>query len=203
MMAKGGLVPVVLSTLPSVVIFLLSFFFYPPFVYPALLLISLPVFTLYFFRDPERKISHGIVSPADGKVIRVNDEEEKRIDIFMGVDDVHVNRAPIGGEVEEMRRENGGHAPAYSESSENNERLVITLKTDHGSVKITQVVGIFARRIVPYVQEGDTLAKGEKIGMIRFGSRVKLELPSSMEFEVEEEERVRAGETTLGDWHGR
>lgn len=142
------------------------------------------------------------MSPADGKVILI-DDEKKRIDIFMGVTDVHVNRAPLKGKVKRIRRERGGHAPAYSDESEKNEKLTISLGTEHGPVDVTQIVGIIARRIVPYVEKGDVLRKGERIGMIRFGSRVRLEFPGPVKFHVKEGDRVRAGETTLGVWHGR
>lgn len=159
----------------------------------------LPVFVLFFFRDPERKIGNGLVSPADGKVVY---KDEKSFDIFMSVTNVHVNRTPADGKIVETRAISGGYTPAYSEESKNNNRREVTIKTCKGRIKVTQIVGIFARRIVPYVKEGDEVEKGQKIGMIRFGSRVRMEFdkPKKVDITVSVGDKVKAGETTVGVW---
>lgn len=200
MIARGAKVPVLLSIVPSFILLSLSLL-NDIFTYFGLLFLLLPIFTLYFFRDPERKSSEGIVSPADGKVISV-DEEKKELVIFMGLSDVHVNRVPCSGVIKETEHMEGKHAPAYSEKASRNEKNKIVLETQHGSVHIYQIAGIFARRIVCYVDEEDKVEKGERLGMIRFGSRVRMELPPSSELTVEEDRKVKASETTVGVWDG-
>lgn len=167
----------------------------------ALLYMTIPLglmflFFLLFFRDPPRGTGEGIVSPADGRVLTVDDAGGKIV-VFMGVGNVHVNRAPWGGLVARMAHEPGGHAPAYRDDASRNERLETILETPLGRIRILQVAGVFARRIVPYVQEGDRVKKGQRIGMIRFGSRVELTLPRGVRIVVRAGTRVRAGETTV------
>jgi phosphatidylserine decarboxylase len=156
------------------------------------------VFMLVFFRDPPRTAGTGIVSPADGRVLRV-DAANRRLTVFMGVSNVHVNRAPIDGRVASVVRTPGGHAPAYEDEAAHNERVEIILETDVGLVSVTQVVGVFARRIVPYVRRGDRVRKGQRIGMIRFGSRVEVALPRGARLVAKEGAIVRAGETTIAE----
>lgn len=162
---------------------------------------SISLFFTIFLRDPERKISKGIVSPADGIVmICEKRKNENFIAIFMNVHNVHVNRAPIDGKIVSVRRITGEHKPAYSPDSEKNERVEILLDTDIGDVKVVQRVGIFARRIKPYIDVGDNVRKGDRIGIIMFGSRVDLHLPrEKTELKVRKGDRVFAGETTVAD----
>ncbi len=155
---------------------------------------------LLFFRDPERGIGEGVVSPADGRVLRV----EKRgrmwfVSIFMNVHNVHVNRAPWSGRVLSVMHKEGSFKPAFSKESDDNERVVIRIRTRNGVWVLTQIAGIVARRIVPYVSEGDTVERGERIGIIRFGSRVDLLFrpPVGTVVVVSEGERVRAGISSL------
>lgn len=155
-------------------------------------------FVLWFHRDPDREPpGTGILAPADGKVTVVRTEgDQVRVGIFMGVTDVHVNRAPAGGAIEEMEHAAGAHRPAFSKESERNERLIMNL----GAVTVTLIAGAFARRIHPHVGEGDTVERGDRIGHISFGSRVDVLLPervSEADLAVEQGERVRAGETVL------
>ena len=170
---------------------------------PVLLYAGLPLgilflFLFLFFRDPERTPGRGIVSPADGRVIEA-DAERRRLTVFMGVLNVHVNRAPWTGRIAAMLRSRGGNAPAYRADAARNERLETVLATALGEFRMTQVVGMFARRIVPYRRAGDRVRKGQRIGMIRFGSRVELALPEGVRLVVRVGARVRAGETTVAE----
>ena len=156
-----------------------------------------------FFRDPERKPGEGIVAPADGIVSMIEIRgDDLLIATFMNVHDVHVNRAPTSCVVKRMERVYGPRRPAYSHAADRNNRVVYSLETEHGPMTLTQITGVFARRIVPYVNEGQRLSKGERIGIIRFGSRVDLELPARgpagvAEPRVKKGDRVRAGESAL------
>jgi len=153
---------------------------------------------LNFFRDPERAPAPGIVSPADGVVTTVTEHAgRRRVNIFMNPLDVHVNRAPLDGTVLSVERVRGGFVPAFKKESERNERVVIEWETALGPVTTVQIAGTVARRIVPYVKTGDRLAKGERIGIIRLGSRVDVYLPATARVVVREGERVKAGATTL------
>ncbi len=198
MFATGGRKPIVFSFSLFIVLIILFTFFYSNHLLPTFGIIQL-LFILYFFRDPERDLSEGILSPADGKVQSI-DTEKNKIEIFMNIWDVHVNRTPWSGRVMEMKHMKGKHSPAFSKKADRNERQLIVLSTDHGKVKIWQIAGLLARRIVPYVEESDFIEKGERIGMIRFGSKVKLEFSEEIVFSVEEGEKVKAGKTSLGVW---
>jgi len=156
-----------------------------------------------FFRDPERKPGEGVVAPADGIVSIIETRgDHLLIATFMNVHDVHVNRAPTGCAVKRIARVSGPRRPAYSDEADKNNRVVYSLETEHGPMSLTQITGVFARRIVPYVHEGQRLSKGQRIGIIRFGSRVDLEMPARgpagmAEPRVKKGDRVRAGESTL------
>lgn len=158
----------------------------------------LPVTVALFFRDPDREPDgEGVVSPADGKVTVLREEEGRvRLGVFMNLYDVHVNRAPVGGEVDESTHHEGGHRPAFTKDSEMNERL----ETRLNDFVVIQIAGAFARRITTYIQEGSTVERGERIGVIAFGSRVDVVFPPSyarQDVSVEKGDRVRAGETVL------
>lgn len=170
--------------------------------HPALLLLVLPLaFLLHFFRDPDRSIppGQGLVSPADGKVLAVEETETggTAVRVFMSPLDVHVNRAPCDGTVEAREHRPGGHRPAFDKDAGTNERMVWDLATDHGPVRIVQIAGAAARRIFPYVDVGDRVAKGDRIGIIRLGSRVDLELPPGLVADVRVGQRVEAGTTRV------
>jgi len=166
----------------------------------TLLLFLLFFMGVYFFRDPEREIGDGIVSPADGKVRAVEDGEGGVfISVFMNVHDVHVNRAPLDCTVVSVERVKGGYVPAYKKESERNERVITTLDTELGEVVITQIAGTIARRIVPYISAGQELEKGQRIGLIRYGSRVDARFPpGSVKPAVNVGDAVFAGRTTIG-----
>ncbi len=149
------------------------------------------VFVAVFFRDPEREIGDGVVSPADGKIDFVSGN---RLEIFMRPFDCHVNRAPVGGVVESVKFFPGKKPPAFIRAGDVCRNEIVISNPD-GRFKVTQIAGIFARRIVCYVKEGDIVEKGDRIGMIRFGSRVVLEVPEGFTFVRKVGETVKAGET--------
>jgi phosphatidylserine decarboxylase len=155
--------------------------------------------TVYFFRDPERAIGDGVVSPADGVLNRAEvTDTGAYFSIFMNVHNVHVNRAPWPGLVTDLSRMSGGHRPAYKKDAVKNERVRITIAGTLGAMTVTQMVGMVARRILPYIGAGKTLKKGERIGIIRLGSRVDLFIPSTeLELVARSGDRVLAGTTTL------
>lgn len=171
-----------------------------PFAPPAAALgVLLLVFTLNFFRDPERRTpdaENAVISPADGRVIKAS---EGRISIFMNVFDVHVCRAPVAGRVTSVAHEPGRFLAAMKdEASEQNERTTVVVQPDDGApVKFVLVAGLIARRIVCRVAAGDTLRAGERVGIIRFGSRVDLDLPCGTVPSVRIGDRVVAGESVV------
>lgn len=169
----------------------------------AVFLLLLLVFVLNFFRDPERGTptdSGLFVSPADGKVIRAEAMDGViRVDIFMNVFNVHVNRAPMAGRVSHMQYFPGHFINAsFDKASEENERNRFEMECDDGcKIAFTQIAGLLARRIVTYVEVGDRVEAGQRIGMIRFGSRVNCEIPANYQLNVGVGEKVSAGSTIL------
>lgn len=175
----------------------------------ALIFVVLTWFSAHFFRDPERVTPHqpGLaVSPADGKVIRVDarvdpisGEQRTCICIFMNVFSVHVNRAPVGGEVTRIEYHPGKFVnAAFDKAATDNERCAYHLRDANGGTwTMVQIAGLIARRIVCRVDAGDTLARGERFGMIRFGSRVDLYLPHDYTPTVTVGERVFAGQSVV------
>ena len=155
---------------------------------------------LWFFRDPDRDIPEGrVLSPADGVVQSIMPwrDGRTRVAIFMSPLDVHVNRAPMAGTVTAVDHVPGGFVPAFNKESENNERVVWHFDTELGDIEMVQIAGAVARRIVPYLSAGSKVEQGERIGLIRFGSRVDLYLPRGVEVAVEVGDRTVAGVTRL------
>jgi phosphatidylserine decarboxylase len=170
-------------------------------------------FFAYFFRDPERTVPQeedAIVSPADGKVVLVDEvlEEKflgrpaKRVGIFMNVFDVHVNRSPMAGTVMVTKHQPGKFKIACCQGADQvNEQQATLLEGEDGRrVLLVQIAGLLARRIIPYVQPGQQLEKGERLGMICFGSRVDLYLPPEAEILVKVGDKVQAGSSVLARW---
>lgn len=157
----------------------------------SLIFLLFSAFTAFFFRDPERVIGEGIVSPADG---RIDYLEENRIEIFMGFLDCHVNRSPCDGVVERVEHIPGKFYPAFLKGIRNETNRIL-IRSDEGLYTVEQIAGFFARRIICYVREGERVKKGQRIGMIVFGSRVTLEVPAGYRFVVRVGQKVRAGQT--------
>lgn len=170
------------------------------FLFISVVLILLALFFLVFFRDPERKIGNGIVACADGKIREIKNLDDKdigkctRISTFMNVYNVHMNRMPFDGKIIDIKHFSGFHLPAFRKESERNERVAILVDTSLGKIKIIQIAGTLARRIIPYIEKDETIKKGERIGIIRLGSRVDLYLPSkNIKVCVNVGNRVKAG----------
>jgi phosphatidylserine decarboxylase len=163
------------------------------------------LFLAQFFRDPERAAAEGVASPADGKVVRMDRitdadlGEVDRLSIFMSPKDVHVNRFPLDGKVVSVTHVDGGHIPAFDKDSDRNERVVTVLDTALGRVKVIQIAGTVARRIVPYIAGGEPAIKGVRMGLIRLGSRCDLLVPpGSIDWRVSLKQQVYAGKTQVG-----
>ena len=182
----------------------------------SLFLLSLTTLILFFFRDPERKVPEGkdlVLSPADGKVIDISEVEEEKflrsrvkvVRIFMSVFNVHVQRSPVKGKVEWIKYEPGKFMAAYTkEASGGNESNLIGIQksdqpdSNRDRILVKQIAGRIARRICCWCKEGDNLIAGQRIGMIRFGSRADVYLPPEVEIKVKKGDRVVGGETLLG-----
>jgi phosphatidylserine decarboxylase len=165
-------------------------------------LFILALFCMYFFRDPNRDIPDGAVavSPADGKVVAVAGDgaECTRISIFLNIFDVHVNRAPIGGKITQVEYTKGQFLVASREAaSSQNERNTMSIAGEGTCVRFAQIAGLIARRIVCYKKPGDSVAKGERVGLIKFGSRVDIFLGPEWEIKVRAGERVCGGSSVL------
>ena len=164
-----------------------------------------------FFRDPERRIPTNeglVVSPADGKVVSIADVSEgpqfagtaTRVSIFLSPLDVHINRFPVGGKIDEILYKRGKFLAAYKdEASERNEQNALKIVDEKGRFfGVVQISGVVARRIVCWVKPGDILPRGDRFGLIMFGSRTDLYLPRECKIEISEGQRVKGGETVVG-----
>jgi phosphatidylserine decarboxylase len=173
----------------------------------AVIPVLLAIFFLWFFRDPRRTIPQGeglVVSPADGKVTAIERVmtpagESLRLSIFLNVFNVHVNRSPITGTLREVRYQKGQYLNAMNpESAEKNEQNLAVVESDDGyEVAFKQIAGLLARRIVFNRKAGDRLERGERVGMIKFGSRVDVLLPGHAEIRVKKGDHVQGGSTIL------
>ena len=186
-------------------------FFFTKIIFLIFFLLSL--FTLWFFRDPERYFetqNNKILSAADGKICFIGEDtapietninqKMKKVSIFMNVFNVHVNRSPISGKIEKIIYKNGKFFNAsLDKASEYNERNSIIINNNHEKIIVVQIAGLIARRILSFVSENDTLVMGERIGLIRFGSRVDIYLPLSYQIKIKENDIVFAGQTIIAE----
>ena len=175
----------------------------------AYLLLFLALFVFSFFRDPHRVIPSepgAIVSPGDGRVVVVQDEDYagkpgKRVSIFLAVWNVHVNRSPEAGRITKMEYRPGKFLAAMrANASAENEQNIFTLSTDAGELVFKQIAGLIARRVVSWKKAGDIVARGERIGLVRFGSRVDLWVPQQAEILVKVGQHVKGGSSLLASW---
>ena len=192
---------------------LISFFgfFITKIIFYIFIFISL--FTLWFFRDPERYFDskdNQLLSAADGKICFIGEENPpietqfkekmKKISIFMNVFNVHVNRSPVDGNIEKIIYKNGKFFNAsLDKASEHNERNSFIIKTNTDKIVVVQIAGLIARRILSFISEGDKIDKGDRIGLIRFGSRVDIYFPPTYDIKVKQDDIVVAGETIIAE----
>jgi phosphatidylserine decarboxylase len=180
--------------------------------WPAGVLIFLGLFVFYFFRDPNRTIPTApgtVVSPADGHVVEIVDEPlgststvGHRVTIFLAIWDVHVQRAPVAGRIAGVVYKPGKFYAAWrSEASVENEQNVISIDTPQGPLVFKQIAGAIARRVICWKHEGESVALGERVGLIRFGSRVDIWLPMEAEVVVKRGQKVEGGASVLAKWN--
>ena len=171
----------------------------------------LMVFCLNFFRDPKRiipKQKNLILSPADGKIIKIDEVDNpngdgrlKKISIFLSVFNVHINRMPVDGKFIDVKYVKGSFLAAFDHrASDNNERMEITMQTEFGIIKVKQIAGLVARRILCYANIGEKMEAGGRLGFIRFGSRTDIILPANINLQIELDQKVIGGETIIGEY---
>jgi len=201
--AKDGYIFIIPLLVVTVLTYLLSFYWATVFVGLGFLFIT------WFFRDPERPIPdepNVVVSPADGKVTEIVTEKEpingetcKRVTIFLSVFNVHVNRVPIGGTIEDIRYNPGKFLAAFNpKASMDNEQNIILINNGKTNVLVKQIAGLIARRIVCWPNKGDQYQPGQRYGLIRFGSRVDILLPENIKLSVVCGDIVSGGQSIIG-----
>ncbi|MBD3233027.1 MAG: phosphatidylserine decarboxylase family protein [candidate division Zixibacteria bacterium] len=169
-----------------------------------ILLLVLAGFMLFFFRDPFRETPEDdrlVVAPADGRVVKVkqSDSVGSSVSIFLSPLDVHINRTPVSGKVVDIRKKNGLYLPAYKIAAESKNKAIETdIETPYGIVTVRQVVGVLARRLVNRLEIGDEVVLGQRIGLMRFGSRIDVYLPENVKLEASLSAKVRAGSDVIG-----
>ncbi|MDA3872251.1 MAG: phosphatidylserine decarboxylase [Candidatus Marinimicrobia bacterium] len=179
-------------------------------VYISLLLF---LFSLYFFRDPQRETPEGkniLISPADGKIISIKDnilhpvskEPSQMVSIFLSLLDVHINRIPIGGKISLIEYHKGKFLAAFNpKASELNEKYIFDINSKYGSIRVQQIAGIIARRLVCNLQLNDMAKAGKKFGLMKFSSRIDLIIPKKhFKLNTKIGEKVRGGETIIGEF---
>jgi phosphatidylserine decarboxylase len=168
-------------------------------------------FIFFFYRDPERTVPEGaglVLSPADGRVTSVQrvslpscQDDAVLVSLYLSLWDVHVNRVPVSGHIVSLDYRKGRFRPAlWKKSSIDNEHMRICIDSAAGFIVVKQIAGMLARRIVCRLHEGHDVTQGDRFGMIRFGSRVELTLPSTVQVRVKQGDHVRAGETIIGKY---
>jgi phosphatidylserine decarboxylase len=202
-LAKDGFIFILPLLIITVLMFLISFYW-------ATAIFGLGfLFVTWFFRDPERRIPNEpnvIVSPADGKITEIVTENEpingklcKRVTIFLSVFNVHVNRVPIGGTIEDIRYNPGKFLAAFNpKASMDNEQNLILINNGRTHIFVKQIAGLIARRIVCWPKKGDHYESGQRYGLIRFGSRVDILLPENTKLSVACGDKVSGGKSIIG-----
>ena len=202
-LAKDGFIFILPLLIITVLMFLISFYW-------ATAIFGLGfLFVTWFFRDPERRIpneANVIVSPADGKITEIVTENEpingklcKRVTIFLSVFNVHVNRVPIGGTIEDIRYNPGKFLAAFNpKASMDNEQNLILINNGRTHIFVKQIAGLIARRIVCWPKKGDHYESGQRYGLIRFGSRVDILLPENTKLSVACGDKVSGGKSIIG-----
>jgi phosphatidylserine decarboxylase len=166
----------------------------------------LAVFVAFFFRNPHRRIPDGknlIVSPADGKVVKIvkREDGEQTLSIFLSIFNVHVNRSPIEGTLEHFEYKRGKFKVAFDEeASRVNEQNILTSANPGVQIVVKQVAGLIARRVICWKKPGSTFNRGELFGLIRFGSRVDIVLPKHVKILVNVGDRLRGGSSVIGEY---
>jgi phosphatidylserine decarboxylase len=201
-MAKEGIPYIILFTLPAAIFAALGWWV------AAVCLFLLAAFMAFFFRDPERNCPTDdrlIISPADGRVVAVTAVEPgvkdspTQISIFLSPMNVHINRSPIAGEITEVIYKPGAfHVASREIASVENEQNIVTIRGRHVTIMFRQIAGLLARRIVLWKKQGDTVQLGERVGLMKFSSRMDVIVPSEVEVLVRKGDRVVAGITVLG-----
>ena len=190
--------------LPLLILTGISAFFHQPILTGILVLLT--AFTAFFFRNPQRRIptdANLVVSPADGKVVKISKDEtgEQTLCIFLNIFNVHVNRAPIAGSVARFEYRRGKFKVAFDEeASRVNEQNIVSFEGSDISIIVKQVAGLIARRVVCWKKPGDDVGRGELFGLIRFGSRVDMIMPARVNIKVGVGDNVRGGSTIIGDY---
>lgn len=193
-----------------VVILALTALLYLVYPYLAIIGIGALLFVLYFFRDPQREVEvedSYILAPADGLITDISEVDEDiyikdraiRVSIFMSPLDVHINRGPIKGTIEYLKHQKGKFIPATRQESHIvNEKNYIGIKNNHMKILVVQIAGIMARRIVHWLAIGQSIGKGDKIGMIKFSSGTQIYLPKETEILVKKGDKIKSGITKIG-----
>ena len=203
MTREGYIFPIPFLVISFVFMLFFSIYVNITFAYLATFFFFLGMVVMLFFRDPDRKIPVGeklILSPADGRVIKIDNLDGRpSISIFLSIFNVHVNRAPVSGKVKSLQFRPGKFYSAFKDRAmKENQKNEIEFETPSGIVKMCQVTGSIARRAIFYNEVGDDLEAGQRVGLIRFGSRVDLLLPPGSDIEIRLKQRVVGGKTVIG-----
>jgi len=170
----------------------------------AIIFLLATALLIYFFRDPERKILARpgvLLSPADGKIIDIEKgESSQKISIFLSLLDVHIVRSPLEGLISSMEKKAGQNLPAYkSEASKLNQSMTLTIKNQQETIGLKMIVGVAARRLRCFVQPGDRVSAGMRLGLMAFGSRVELSFPAHYALKIDLNQKVKGGLTILAE----